>query len=118
MVQHGAGKTEHAALLCAYRSTDRVVSVSVCETCTMEEKIYICCARFPQTGEQKTMVLEGGAVKNVCPYLTREGICSIYSTRPNNCRKFFCDRFLLEEGTEGFNSDTPYNLIKALHDNE
>ncbi len=118
MVQHGAGKTERAALRRAYRSTDKAVSVSVCETCTMEEKIYICCARFPQTGEQKTMVLESGAVKKVCPYLTREGTCSIYSTRPDNCQKFFCDRFLLEEGTEGFNSDTPYNLIKALHDNE
>ena len=90
--------------------------MSVCETCPMEEKIYVCCARYPNTGEQVTMVLADGTEKKVCPYLGCNGACSIYGSRPDGCMKFYCDRFLLEQGKAGYNPHTAFSVFKSLFD--
>jgi len=67
--------------------------MSACDSCPIEEKIHVCCARYPRTGEQRAMKLESGATMQACPHLAFSGACSIYSTRPEQCRRFFCERF-------------------------
>ena len=60
------------------------------------------------------MTLADGTVKKVCPYLGFNGECKIYSSRPDGCMKFYCDRFLLEEGKAGFDPNTAFTVLKGL----
>ena len=61
-----------------------------CDDCPIDDKIYECCGRFPETGE--TAVLETGDGREVfaCPHLTPDGGCGIYKKRPHACRMHFC----------------------------
>ncbi len=86
--------------------------MSICEDCPIEEKIYVCCLRYPPTGEQVKMVLENGTTLSVCPYLAKNGKCIIYSTRPANCRLFLCDRFLYDELTEKITNGSFFKLFQ------
>ena len=74
--------------------------MSICESCPIEEKIYVCCARYPMTGEQVKMVFDNGVTLSVCPYFGKDGKCTIYSERPTSCRDFFCDRFSNDQFNE------------------
>ncbi len=67
--------------------------MNLCETCPFEEKLLLCCPRFPLTGEQVDLVFPGGEVLRACPWLEGSGMCGHYADRPRGCREFFCDRF-------------------------
>ncbi|MBN1531374.1 MAG: hypothetical protein JXA20_01800 [Spirochaetes bacterium] len=62
-----------------------------CEDCTIEEKIYQCCGRFPETGERSPCRVPGYHTLLACPHLDSQGRCDIYENRPMGCRQFHCD---------------------------
>ncbi len=95
----------------------QVKSMSVCEKCPIEEKIHVCCARYPRTGEQVKMILDDGSVKDVCPHLGRDGGCMIYFTRPYGCRQFFCERFFKDEGIRLIEENEGYRYLESILDN-
>jgi len=65
--------------------------VSSCDKCPIEEKIYVCCYRYPLTGETAVLRINGKEFI-ACPYLSSTGMCRIYENRPPGCMAHFCDR--------------------------
>jgi len=64
-----------------------------CEDCPIEDKIYECCGRFPDTGESKFLRIDDTKGLYACPYLDANGLCTIYENRPLGCRDHYCGRF-------------------------
>lgn len=64
-----------------------------CEDCPLEDKIYECCGRFPDTGESVYMHVDESRRVRACPYLDRMGVCTIYEHRPLGCRSHFCSQY-------------------------
>ncbi len=64
-----------------------------CEECSLDDKIYECCGRCPDTGATISMVMEPSRRLAVCPHLTRQGKCAIYEQRPARCRSFYCLKY-------------------------
>ncbi len=75
--------------------------MSFCDDCPFEEKLLLCCPRFPETGEQAELVVDGVRM-SACPHLDDRGLCRIYETRPKGCRDFECDRMRNGEKAYGF----------------
>ncbi|MBP7583353.1 MAG: hypothetical protein KBA61_04935 [Spirochaetes bacterium] len=75
--------------------------MSFCDDCPFEEKLLLCCPRFPETGEQAELVVDGVRM-SACPHLDELGRCLIYDTRPKGCRDFECDRMRNGEKADGF----------------
>ncbi len=69
------------------------LSVSPCGECPIDEKIYQCCFRDPETGRSEPLTLDDGNTVLACPYLSVTGLCIRYRERPMGCRDFICDRF-------------------------
>jgi len=63
-----------------------------CDKCSIDDKIYNCCGRYPETGETACMDNKGPQ-RRACPNLNNQGACSVYENRPLRCRTFFCSRF-------------------------
>ncbi len=74
------------------RTSPEAVNMSICEGCEIDEKLLLCCPRFPLTGEQVDYKLPDGGKSRACLYLDADGRCSIYEKRPMGCRMFECDR--------------------------
>ncbi len=73
-----------------------------CENCPIDDKLYECCGRHPETGESVRLRLADGRIVNACPYLSPEGFCLVYENRPYGCRMHRCGRFeRLEPEQEG-----------------
>jgi Fe-S-cluster containining protein len=64
-----------------------------CEACDMEEKVYVCCGRHPETGLRVPLQIGVKRTVLACPCLEASGRCTVYSRRPGACRAFFCDGF-------------------------
>ena len=64
-----------------------------CEECSLEDKVYECCGRFPDTGEVAYLKIDEQTGLYACPYLDRNGLCTIYENRPLGCRDHYCSRF-------------------------
>jgi Fe-S-cluster containining protein len=64
-----------------------------CDDCTIHDKIYECCGRFPQTGEAVRLTVSSSMSLDACPYFSVSGICGIYETRPHACRIHYCYRY-------------------------
>jgi len=64
-----------------------------CDECSIDDKVYTCCGRYPETGETACMSYKGKKTMQACPYLSDKGACKIYGRRPLGCRTFFCQRF-------------------------
>ncbi|MFW5975235.1 MAG: hypothetical protein ACOCP6_00595, partial [Desulfosalsimonas sp.] len=64
-----------------------------CENCDIEEKVHVCCGRHPETGKRTLLQARPGRVVYACGFLDDSGMCSIYTRRPEQCRRFFCERF-------------------------
>jgi Fe-S-cluster containining protein len=64
-----------------------------CDECSIDDKVYNCCGRYPETGETACMNNQGPESIYSCPYLNNQGACSIYENRPLGCKTFFCSRF-------------------------
>lgn len=75
--------------------------MSLCEKCSIEEKLYQCCGRHPMTGEVKALTLPDGRKVKACPHLDAEGNCMNYAGRPSGCRDFFCSGFKEDEWISG-----------------
>jgi Fe-S-cluster containining protein len=75
--------------------------MSLCDDCPFEEKLLLCCPRFPETGGQTVLVINGERL-GACPHLDGDGHCRIYDSRPRGCRDFECDRLRNGEKASGF----------------
>ena len=64
-----------------------------CDDCSIDDKIYNCCGRFPETGEVVCRDIQGRFELYACPHLDNSGKCQIYETRPLGCRTFFCSEY-------------------------
>lgn len=82
-----------------------------CDDCSLDDKIYNCCGRYPPTGEtvRRTRSNHETAIY-ACPYLDDTGKCAIYEQRPLNCRTYFCSRYT---PSAGIGSDY-WDVIEAL----
>lgn len=68
-----------------------------CKNCDIEEKVHVCCGRYPETGKRAAVQTEKHRVVMACVYLDASGMCTIYNKRPHQCRRFFCERFNTSE---------------------
>ncbi len=64
-----------------------------CEECPIEDKIYECCGRFPDSGASVYLKLDDSRRILACPYLNSKGLCTIYESRPLGCRSHFCSQY-------------------------
>ena len=74
--------------------------MGICDDCSLEEKIHVCCARHPLTGEQAPF-RSGDVSMPACPMLAEDGLCGDYGARPRGCREFFCDAYRRMEASAG-----------------
>ncbi|HNW28626.1 MAG TPA: hypothetical protein PKN50_09125 [Spirochaetota bacterium] len=70
--------------------------MSFCEQCSIEEKLMQCCGRLPMAGTRAPLLLQSGATVSACPHLSAGGLCTVYESRPQGCRDFFCDAFMTD----------------------
>jgi len=47
-------------------------------------------------GTRVPLLLPSGAEVHACPHLSPGGLCTIYESRPQGCREFFCDAFMTD----------------------
>jgi len=72
-----------------------------CDHCAIDDKIYECCGRHPETGE--TVFLSCNQIRVACPHLNETGQCRIYEHRPFACRTHYCIKYQgVNEMAEGF----------------
>ena len=64
-----------------------------CDDCPIDDKLFECCGRHPETGAVARLALKDGRVVYACPHLSADGSCLIYDKRPYGCRMHQCDRF-------------------------
>jgi Fe-S-cluster containining protein len=64
-----------------------------CEECPLEDKVYECCGRFPDTGDSAYLEIDAARGVYACPFLDAEGLCTIYEQRPLKCRSHSCPEF-------------------------
>ncbi len=85
------------------------IGMNPCEDCAIEDKLYECCGRHPETGATVELKLNDHRVVNACPHLSANGTCLIYDSRPYGCRMYCCDRYFLQtkigEGYKMFLAD-------------
>jgi len=90
-----------------------------CDECTIDDKLYICCGRYPETGVSVEINLKSGQKVYACPYLNIAGKCTIYDRRPIGCREYYCSRYKRITGIGGeymrFLTDWDINLIEEDH---
>jgi hypothetical protein len=66
---------------------------SACERCPIPTKITSCCGSNPDTGKTKFMRSnKTGEVFTVCDKLRVDGLCEIYSKRPDSCKGYVCEK--------------------------
>ncbi len=71
--------------------------MDICNQCDIEEKILVCCGRYPQNGGQGVLQIKEGRQVLCCPHLGLSGRCGIYDQRPSDCRNYFCHRYELSD---------------------
>jgi len=83
-----------------------------CDKCTIDDKVYSCCGRYPETGETVRLNLDNGQKIYACPYLNSSGRCTIYERRPIGCREYYCSLYILNKkiGWEYLNFLTEWNI--------
>jgi len=64
-----------------------------CEACPLDDKIYECCGRYPETGETAPLRVDSTRTLAACPHLKPNGDCRIYDRRPYGCRIYFCHAY-------------------------
>jgi Fe-S-cluster containining protein len=74
-----------------------------CEKCPIDDKIFECCGRFPESGETSPFVTSDKRSIFSCPNLMANGKCGIYEKRPYACQSHQCYNFDTINGVgEGF----------------
>ena len=61
-----------------------------CDECPIDDKIYECCGRFPETGETACFTTTDNRTVYACPNLRADGKCGIYENRPYACQAHHC----------------------------
>lgn len=83
-------------------------SMNPCDDCPIDDKIYECCGRFPETGKTAMLEIAPSFKVFACPHLDTSGKCRIYDHRPLACQAHFCLPFSTPQsigaGFEGFSS--------------
>ncbi len=64
-----------------------------CDECSLYDKIYQCCGRYPPTGASVSLQVDETCTLQACEYLDASGRCTVYAQRPPQCQTFFCERF-------------------------
>ncbi len=64
-----------------------------CDDCPIDDKIYECCGRFPETGETVYLQITRDRFISACPHLKPHGTCGIYKNRPYACQTHLCYRY-------------------------
>jgi Fe-S-cluster containining protein len=68
-------------------------SMYPCDDCPIDDKVYECCGKHPETGESVRLRIDAETVVYACPHLTASGRCAIYENRPLGCRAHYCTRY-------------------------
>ncbi len=90
--------------------------MNICETCDWDEKLLLCCPCFPETGERAGYTLPGGRIVAACVYLDASGLCSIYDSRPERCRRFECDRMLTSSRDMRLSDESMPSCLRMMRD--
>ena len=90
--------------------------MNICENCEPEEKLLLCCPRFPSTGEQIPYALPDGSRVMACVYLDGHGRCAIYGKRPMGCRMFECDRMSSAKRDMRLKDESLPSCLKIMRD--
>lgn len=61
-----------------------------CDDCPINDKIYECCGRFPETGCVVPFPADYDLPLYACPHLNPSGRCEIYEKRPYACQSHHC----------------------------
>lgn len=61
-----------------------------CDDCPIDDKIYECCGRYPETGETACLRVSDNRMVHACPHLKADGRCDIYEHRPLACQTHYC----------------------------
>lgn len=69
--------------------------MNLCDHCSIDDKIYECCGRHPETGEADVLLISQNQRWTVCPNLKESGKCS---ARPFVCQAHYC---ILYQGING-----------------
>ncbi len=64
-----------------------------CDDCPMDDKVYECCGRHPETGESVRLEIDANTFVYACPHLAPSGRCAVYNDRPLGCRAHYCSRY-------------------------
>jgi len=83
-----------------------------CEHCAIDDKIYECCGRHPETGEAADLPISSDQKRNACPHLSKTGQCRIYDHRPLACRTHYCARY---QGLNGMAAG--FAAMRELYEN-
>jgi Fe-S-cluster containining protein len=74
-----------------------------CEKCPIDDKIFECCGRFPESGDTSLFATSDNRSILACPNLMANGKCGIYEKRPYACQSHHCYAFDTISGVgEGF----------------
>jgi len=72
-----------------------------CDECPIDDKIYECCGRFPETGEMALLQVNHDRSLYACPHLTASGKCGIYEKRPYACQTHHCHHYNAMNAIDG-----------------
>ena len=61
-----------------------------CDDCPIDDKIFECCGRFPESGETSLFATNDSRSIFACPNLLANGKCGIYEKRPYACQSHHC----------------------------
>lgn len=64
-----------------------------CDHCPIDDKIFECCGRHPETGEVAVLSMTRNQRRIVCPNLSESGKCGIYTHRPFACQVHYCNGY-------------------------
>jgi Fe-S-cluster containining protein len=61
-----------------------------CDDCRIDDKIFECCGRFPETGDTVRFLTGENRSIYACPNLCANEKCGIYENRPYACQAHHC----------------------------
>ena len=50
-----------------------------------------------------------------CPHLSTDGRCAIYKTRPQGCKKFFCENYITNRTLARLNENGIAEKFRAIY---
>jgi Fe-S-cluster containining protein len=72
-----------------------------CDACPIDDKIYECCGRNPETGDTARFPTTDNRPVYACPNLGANGNCGVYENRPYACQAHHCYHYAAMNSVEG-----------------